>query len=433
MPSPAIDTNISTRNRSRYKLWWFNNPPKYDYDQWLGHSNCSLLRKPATIVNPIREDGTRAMSGYSTEWYRGTVKHGTLKVVDGGHVRTQTWSSVPSSNLHPHWQDVDNAYAFTPSMELGATFESTTRTLGKLSQKKWDLGVTALELRQTAGLVTDLAHGMVGALDSLLKGSKTTRQKTDAFLREVSRDGDFYRAAHQVGLRNTRVLEIARERWMQYQFGVRPLVRDIHDAGQYLSDRLFGERKLSVLIAVKAGAQRRRAFEAYARPLSKTVSYLGILQDGYELCQSHCSVVYELPTGQVSPITELGLDNPWSIAWEVSRLSWMVDYAVGIGDWLSSFTAANGLIFREGCRSTLRRLVVQNVTTRLDPHAGVDSMSYSGDGPVYIEHGHFKREVLTRGLMPAVLPSVKSKLGLVQLANSLMALSHVARGGPAVR
>ena len=49
------------------------------------------------------------------------------------------------------------------------------------------------------------------------------------------------------------------------------------------------------------------------------------------MCQVHYSVLYEIPTGGVSELNLLGLDNPWNVLWEKTQLSWMADYAVGIG------------------------------------------------------------------------------------------------------
>lgn len=51
----------------------------------------------------------------------------------------------------------------------------------------------------------------------------------------------------------------------------------------------------------------------------------------------------------------------------------------------------------------------------------------------YLERGDFNREVLDSGLLPAVVPQIKSTLGLTQLGNSLFALSNVFSGRKAPR
>ena len=154
-----------------------------------------------------------------------------------------------------------------------------------------------------------------------------------------------------------------------------------------------------------------------------------------ETCTTHYSICYEMPTGHVSNITSLGLDNPWKIGWEVTRLSWMFDYVVGVGDWVSSFTATNGMIFREGTRSMLKRLVSEALHAKdllgSDPTLYVKTMPPLRGG--YVQRGQFTRIVLESGISPAVVPQIKSRLGLVQMANSLFALSSVLGGRPGLR
>jgi hypothetical protein len=330
------------------------------------------------------------------------------------------------------WERVNTTYGkFTPRLELVAQNVAKTRVLGKLSQKKWDLGVTALELRQTAGLVTDLATGMTHTVLGLMDGKGKARSAVNNFLRDVARQGDFYKAAERVGLRNTDVLNRIRDRWMQYQFGVKPLLHDVHDAVTLLSDRLHADG-LRVLVAARAGHEmvdtsRTEWFQsAFPGLTEQSVRFR-------EEARVHYSVVYELPTGQVPLYQALGLDNPASITWEATRLSWMFDYAVGVGDWLQSFTATRGLLFREGSVSTLRRLVSSNVDSRRRDDAPGYIVEYPSAKGFYMEHGHFRRELLEHGVTPAVVPQIKSELGLVQLANSIFALSNVLGGKPGLR
>lgn len=422
---------------------WTAYPPQYASVSYVATSQA--IRFPQTVVNKRRPDGTRPMSAYYKEWFR-VVNPGynqdALPAPSGREDWVYRSTSVPvipmlpmwtaPSDMGLYWEGVNNDFGFKPRLELSAQNAAKTKVLNKISQKKWDIGVTALELRQTAGLVTDLATGMVKTLDDMIHLKGNAGMKTQRFLRDVVREGDFYKAAEKVGLKNTDFLKRLRDRWMQYQFGVRPLLHDIHDAADLLNQRINADG-LSVLVACRAGHE--------SAEIGRT-RWIGDLQTGKteqsvryrEECRVHYSVVYELPTGQVPLYQALGLDNAPSIFWEGTRLSWMYDYAVGTGDWLASFTASSGLIFREGSVSTLRRLISIEVDSRIKPTSYPYTFSKIPNGSgVYLEHGHFHRELLKHGVTPAVVPQIKSKLGLVPLANSLFALSNVLGGKPGLR
>ena len=402
------------------------------------------LRAPATVRNPRRPDGTRPMSGWWKQWFRGVTPHYSWKIRNKPSLNSWCFDftampaiSVLPAATHPglYWEYVQNRYPFKPRLAFMADQVARTNVLGKIAQKKWDLGVTALELKQTAGLVTDLATGIVTTSLDLINSRRKMREKLDRLFRDVRRQGDFYTAARNVGLKDLTLLEDLRNKWMQYQFGIRPLISDIDNAVTWLSDAIH-QSGYSVLVKAKAGHETRDDYllsQDVGTPHSSMQARLQVR----DVCQVHYSVVYEIPTGSVPIYTSLGLDNAPAIFWEATRLSWMVDYAFGIGDLLQSFTAANGMVFREGCVSTLRRLtgtalhgkpmydLAPGGTATFDK--GVPSQDF------YVERGDFTRTLLTSGVTPAFVPQIKSKLGLVQLANSLFAMSSVLGGKPGLR
>lgn len=116
-------------------------------------------------------------------------------------------------------------------------------------------------------------------------------------------------------------------------------------------------------------------------------------------------------------------------------LSWMFDYVVGVGSWLNSFTATNGLVFKHGTKSVLKRQESVDFVTRtyevLADGSNVLTKGPKLDKGTFFENGSFTREVLSLGVTPAAVPQIKSTLGLTQLGNSIFALSNVfsGRGG----
>lgn len=438
MPTTALDIRDQVANpRGRFQLLINGSPlidNQLDYQIYTAQRTV-FRKKPATVVNPFRKDGTRPPSAYRTEWLRSAPSIPATYSLrwDFSNVQKFVFSDVPSYIVtkeragHSLEQITAGLMQINPWDELGADGEARTKTLGKLSQKKWDLGVAALELKQTIGLVTQLARSTTSALDSLINLVPRQRKKLNAFFREVRRHDDFYRAASRVGLKDTSLLEDLKNGWMSYSFGVKPLVSDVHNAGTYLSDLLFKEQ-LALDFTVRAGAQRRSDHvNVQTDPFAPVRHHLF----GEREVRVHYAVRYDLPMGGVGPVSELGLDNPLSIAYEGTRLSWLFDYVWDWGSWLESLTAARGLVFREGTRSILKRTrynrVVQEPT-----QAGYVASSPSG--PVYVDVGVFERVLLpSSGLMPAMLPSFRNSIGLVQMGQSLFALSDLLGGKPGLR
>lgn len=414
-------------------------------DPWDSPLQIHAQRRPALVINPKRPDGTRRMSSWNNRWFKSATPGATFGIVANATAPASTRQTLytgtsllsklpdrqPSAGQYgTYWEIVENLLPWSPSLEVTSDQVARTKVLNKLSQKKWDLGVTALEMKQTAGLVTDLAQSLVGQVEGLINSRKNMRRKLNDFFRDVRRQGSFDKAAVNVGLSDTNLLNDLRSKWMQYQFGIKPALMDVDNAVNFLSDALH-QHGLSVLVAARAGHESKDT--GWVEQLGR---YNGICTADLqyeETCVTHYSVVYELPTGHVSAVNALGLDNPYNIAWEVSRLSWMVDYVVGVGDWLQSFTAANGMIFREGSRSTLRRVSGSQVRVNsLNVNRNLTFVPPRSTG-VWVDKGHFRRELLTHGVVPAFVPQIKSELGLVQLANSLFAMSSVLGGKPGLR
>lgn len=436
MPSPAQNSvsAVVHYGQMRYRGSWYP-PGKYNTVSINLVQRAQALQCPATIVNPV-VNGIRPMSPWNKQWFRSHCIPSSWKIsqhIQGGSLEYDYPSVVPLSlapdTQHPgeFWDLIGRWWPKTPWMEFSADNEARTKTLNKLSQKKMDLGVSVLELKQTAGLVTDLAKGIAQTVDNLINSRRNARQQVDSFFRKVREHGSFDKAAHQVGMTDVKLLDTLKDRWMQYQFGVRPLLNDVDNATTYLADKLA--QGVPFQVRAKAGAERTDTYVGARDCSGDGMALLRVRPRIEETCQVHYSVVYEMPTGQVSDLTSLGLDNPWNTAWEVTQLSWMVDYVLGVGDWVQSFTAANGLVFREGCRSRLRKLAVTEWLREQGSVSGTVVVDKAPDlSKVFFDHGDFKRELLESRLVPAVMPSLKSTLGMTQLGNSLFALSNVFSG-----
>lgn len=219
--------------------------------------------------------------------------------------------------------------------------------------------------------------------------------------------------------------------WLELQYGWRPLMQDVFGAIHHLgrSDRY----KVPYLVA-----------KAHKQSISSTVinypMYGGpgnVFQSGgspsndvrFEDTQDvWVQLVYGITSPRLAEISSLGLLNPAEIVWEVTPYSFVVDWFLPIGPWLSSLTGDIGFSFVTGSRSSMAKRRAVGVTRKGSwpatyNNAGTiwennwpNDLSFSG------EFGVFDRSCYTTSPVPGLY--VKNPLSLDHVANGLSLLSQ---------
>ena len=139
-------------------------------NRFLTRTEC--LKHPATIRNVRGSFGQWPRSPWHKWWYRASIP--VVAWETAAKPGREAWfnprSTTPVAGDFLHWTGVqwEDSLRFLPSAADRFMTEQVarTKTLQKVAQKKWDLGVTVLEFKQTAGLVTDVATSMVTTLES---------------------------------------------------------------------------------------------------------------------------------------------------------------------------------------------------------------------------------------------------------------------------
>lgn len=143
-----------------------------------------------------------------------------------------------------------------------------------------------------------------------------------------------------------------------------------------------------------------------------------------DVSQCHYSIVYDLPTGVLQDLNQLGLTNPVEVVWELVPYSFVVDWFLDVGGWVSSLSAAVGVTFVEGSQTLMQKT---DLITGFDlVHDSATTVTtYPKRG--WWTAGRMERSVLASLPTPALLPSVKERLGLFHLATGLSLLVQRAR------
>jgi len=189
-------------------------------------------------------------------------------------------------------------------------------------------------------------------------------------------------------------------RYLQYQYGIKPLMRDAKE----LYDFVPTIYKNPLIKSVGRGSDSFQAsndvgFAHESTEHVKVVLYASVYNEG----------VYNL--------SRLGLLDPLGIAWELLPYSFLIDWGIPIGQVLSAYSASTGLSFHSG---TVSRTVNSKSTQQLK--GGPITPSYfeyvdpSAEAIAKAEGKKFSRQIL--GSFPDPSFFAKSPLSYQHIANA---------------
>ena len=138
------------------------------------------------------------------------------------------------------------------------------------------------------------------------------------------------------------------------------------------------------------------------------------------------NAVYDVVPTEASRLQQLGLTNSFAVGWELTTLSWMVDYLFNVGDWLATLTPVEGATFVEGTLTRFQQ-AWPGAAEEVIPEGGT-LVQGSGRKTWSCNMMRIERELIPGyGLLPAFRPVFRNKLNLTRMANSLGALSNIVR------
>lgn len=222
-------------------------------------------------------------------------------------------------------------------------------------------------------IITDLVAKATSAADS-----RATRKLHDAIGEQSVHIGNIIAERQQTvqmlgGLFGSLVKAVARFSWrnlagwtvellsfhknkvlanqlLQFFFGVKPLLDDIYKGVEVLT-----KKQSDSLILVKARATNTR--ETTVNDNYYTASSQSWVREDDTLTvvirvKVSYTLQYEVSSGTASTLQQLGLVNPAEILWEKMPWSFVIDWALPVGNWLRSLTSETGLDYKRGSKVT---------------------------------------------------------------------------------
>lgn len=197
-----------------------------------------------------------------------------------------------------------------------------------------------------------------GALNSLRSGStqmgadmgelvKTLEQVGGTTIQVVkalnhARRGNWGAIPNVLGMTKSDVLsgKFPANRWLEYQYGWKPLVQSIHDGVQGVKD---GARSETAYFRADG-----HAHDSFEESVKSGTPYP--TQERYQKWDIKCATrfYYRVANSTIDSLDKFGLLNPLSIAWELTPFSFALDWFIPIGNVLSALSAPAGLTFVSG-------------------------------------------------------------------------------------
>lgn len=149
--------------------------------------------------------------------------------------------------------------------------------------------------------------------------------------------------------------KILANRLLEFFFGVKPLMQDIHDAVEALK-----KKEADTFFEFKARATSRDSAEITNPYHSSGQTEIWDCDTMQVRVSAKVSYVlqYEVANGYSSALQQFGLINPAEILWEKIPWSFVIDWLLPIGGWIRSFSSEVGLTFVRGSKVTTTQVMV---------------------------------------------------------------------------
>lgn len=195
--------------------------------------------------------------------------------------------------------------------------QALVRARMKMKSQSPNLGVAFAERNKTARLVGDTATQIAKSIRRL-------------------RRGDWSGAAKALGIGNPRKPRgsSVTSRWLEYQYGWRPLLSDVYDSSHALAQRDASDwsvtGKGSAVDRIDISYEKRYQFS----------DYWDCRVAGLQGCFVRIDAIPE--NDLLLSFSASGITNPLVIGWELVPFSFVLDWFLPVADWLDSLDAMLG-------------------------------------------------------------------------------------------
>lgn len=400
MPTPAVNVAIN-RSITALRTWQYADG-SVGSDSFPNQRREHFRRnRPASagvpVINDWRSPRPWSHSGYTVV--------GNPSDVFIRYTGNRTPPISPSLYVEEDWWDGGYWGAYcTPDPPAnpdvsGLVTQAKVKALNKLKNSNFNLGVFLGEAKETQSLLIQTVGRIASSVTNFRRGA--SRKTWNAI---VGRGGE----------RGGKIPDA----WLEVQYGWNPLMSDVLGSCQYLDALSRGNPPV---MNVKATAFDRSVVNNHG---TGTYGSTFTHRWDYRLLAS-VSLWYELQNPTLHELASLGLLNPLEIVWELVPYSFVIDWFLPVGSWLSTLDAAAGFKYVSGTTSTMIRYDVSAPDYTLRQPYG-PSYEIIGGGLGVSGRG-FAMNRVVEGSSPVPGLYVKSPISAGHIANAMSLLISAFR------
>lgn len=329
MPNPRRFTNaygnhqraIAGESRSRRR----RNGVWQEWSEWSDSSDSSFP-EVSVRLRPVSSDYFRPTSwGMACDRIR-CHPFNYDSIGSSGHFQYEgtgaNYMYLMSRPRHPSEVRLKrSATAVTVGLPSGVEEAAINAALSKISNQSINLSVSVGEMRSTIETILDLSKRLFRSIRHAKKGR--WRRAMEAL------NGGKLGSNH------------AANNYLTYMYGVVPIMNDIYGLQEHLKKDLG--RKGDSFKAVGFKSKTYKADQLCSYPTANS-NRIG----GSGRCFARVMLYYKISDPELKELESLGVLNPAATAWELLPLSFVTDWFIPIGDFLSGLTATIGTTFSRG-------------------------------------------------------------------------------------
>lgn len=280
--------------------------------------------------------------------------------------------------------------------------KARTNMYNALKGQKFNAGVAFAERKETAELFSNNCT-------SIAKQVRAFRSSNPKDWAQVVKNG----GSHQ--------WKNIPSRWLELQYGWNPLMSDIFGACDALSKKERNPDSYRVSVTGRSKSTQTNVIGHVNTQASSNMWFNVVQEDRHEF---KCKCWFVLDNPVLASFSSLGLTNPLEIIWERVPYSFVVDWFVPVGNWISSLDADFGWRFLIGIESYFVRTKAIGEPGETNDDPAIEFVNLST--PRRWEGYSFQRSILSGP--PAVgLPHFKNPFSAHHVANALSLLLNAFR------
>lgn len=286
-------------------------------------------------------------------------------------------------------QHVGGLAAYSPVWDTNNDSRAQVECMLKLRDSKIDIGTALGESRETLAFI-----------------AKNFSRALSAY--RAARRGNFRETARQLGVKFRRSKGSPFDQWMEYNYAWVPLMGDITGATEQL----------------QRGFREKGQFVTARRSVSDEVGPPDEWTSGSSLRKQRCVIIARVSSTKLAAISQIGLINPLAVAWELVPFSFVVDWAIPIGNVLNAATANLGYEFVTGARSCK----VESHFVRQGTYQGIQFASGTPSGSRATGSTRIRSyERVAMAGFPLPMPYYKNPFSMSHVTSALAILRSLTR------